>query len=224
MGEIEMNQFYKIQLAAIISIICIVSILMNVEQAFATQCSGRSIQGNFDLADTVFLGNVTMTQYAPFSDTAKVSFDVQHVFKGNVGEETEIQYDLKQMFTERMAFAKGTSYVVLPYEKNGQHHVGFCTPVYHGFPTIAKGFHDLESGNETTFGSLLPWDLPDEMSSDEMKISEEMQTMALATALQNISEIKELEKNIVLAAGILMILGIIGVIITTVVIVWRKRK
>ena len=35
MGGIEMNQFYNIQLAAIISIICIVSILMNVEQAVA---------------------------------------------------------------------------------------------------------------------------------------------------------------------------------------------
>ena len=44
--------------------------------AFATQCAGHSIQGNFDLADTVFLGNVTSIQYTPFSDTAKISFDV----------------------------------------------------------------------------------------------------------------------------------------------------
>ena len=191
--------------------------------AFAIQCSGRSIQGNFDLADTVFLGNVTSIQYSPFSDTAKISFDVQHVFKGKIGEETEVQYDLKQMFTERIAFAKGTSYVVLPGEKNGQHFVGFCTPVYHGVSTIVNGFYDLESGNETTFGNLLPWELSEEMLPDEIKKIEETQDMALAMMLQNINEIKDLEKNMMFVAGILMILGIVGGVIAVIVIVWRRR-
>ena len=192
--------------------------------AFATQCAGRSIQGNFDLADTVFFGNVTSIQYSPFTDTAKVSFDVQHVFKGNLGEEIAIHYDLKQMFTERISFAKGTSYVVLPENENGQHRVGFCTPVYHGFPTIVKGFHDLERGNKTAFGSLLPWGLPEELLPDEIKRAEETKNMAFATVLQNISEVKELEKNIMFAVGILMILGIVGGGITVAVIVWRKKR
>ena len=192
--------------------------------AFATQCSGRSIQGNFDLADTVFLGNVTSIQHSPFSDTAKISFDVQHVFKGNVGEETEVQYDLKQMFTERIAFAKGTSYVVLPEEKNGQHHVRFCTPVYHGIPTIVNGFYDIENDDETSFGSLVPWKLSGELSSDEVKKIEETQDIAFAMMLQNISEIKDLEKNMMFATGILMILGIVGGVISVIIIVWKRRK
>ena len=194
------------------------------ELAFATQCSGRSIQGNFDLADTVFLGDVTSIQFSPFSDTAKISFDVQHVFKGNVGEETEIQYDLKQMFTERIAFAKGTSYVVLPEEKNGQHHVGFCTPVYHRVPTIVNGFYDIENDNETEFGSVVPWTLSEELLSEEVKKIEETQDMAFAMMVQNISEVKDLEKNMMFAAGILMILGIVGGIIAVIMIIWKRKK
>ena len=192
--------------------------------AFATQCSGRSIQGNFDLADTVFLGNVTSIQYSPFSDTAKISFDVQHVFKGNVGDEIVIHYDLKQMFSDRMALAKGTSYVVLPGNENGQHRVGFCTPVYQGVPTIVNGFHDLESGNDTEFGNLVPWTLSEELLSDEVKKIEETQDIAFAMMLQNISEVKDLEKNMMFVAGILMILGIVSGIIVVVVIIWKRRK
>lgn len=192
--------------------------------AFATQCSGRNIQGNFDLADTVFLGNVTLTQYTPFSDTARVSFDVQHVFKGNVVEKITIHYDLKQMFTERIALAKGTSYVVLPEVKNDQYYVGFCTPVYPGIPTIVNGFHDLESGNETTFGSLLPWGLSEEMLSEEVKKIEKTQDMAFAIMLQNISEVKDLEKNMMFVAGILMILGIVVGVIAVIAMVWMRRK
>ena len=192
--------------------------------AFATQCAGRNIQGNFDLADSVFLGNVTSVQYSPFSDTAKVTFDVQHVFKGKVGEKIAIHYDLKQMFNERIAFANGTSYVVLPEEKNSQYHVGFCTPVYHGVLTVVDGFYDLENGNNTTFGNLLLWNLSEKMLPKEIKTVEETQNMAFAMTQQNIDEIKQLEKDIIFVTGILLISAIVGGIIATVVIVWRKRK
>lgn len=192
--------------------------------AFATQCAGHSIQGNFDLADTVFLGNVTSIQYTPFSNTAKILFDIHHVFKGDVGEEITIHYDLKQMFTERIAFAKGTSYVVLPVNEDGQHRVWFCTPVYQGVPTIVNGFHDLENNNETSFGNRVPWTLSEELLSDEVKKIEETQDIAFAMMLQNIDEVKDLEKNVRFVAGILMILGIVSGVIVVVVIIWKRRK
>ena len=192
--------------------------------AFATQCAGHSIQGNFDLADTVFLGNVTSIQYFPFSDAAKMSFDVQHVFKGNVGETTEIQYELEYLFTERMAFAKGMSYVVLPDERNGQRYVGFCTPVYHGVPTIVAGFHDLENANDVKFGHILPWELSEELLYDEGKKLEETQVMAFAMMTQGIGDVKELETSLMLAAGILMILGIAGGAMSVIVIIRKRRK
>ena len=128
------------------------------------------------------------------------------------------------MFTERIAFAKGTSYVVLPGNEDGQHRVGFCTPVYHGVPTIVNGFHNMENNHETSFGNLVPWTLSGELLSDEVKRIEETPDMAFAMMLQNISEVKDLEKNMMFVAGILMILGIVSGSIVVVVIIWKRRK
>ena len=128
------------------------------------------------------------------------------------------------MFTERIAFAKGTSYVVLPGNENGQHRVGFCTPVYHGVPTIVNGFHNMENNNETSFGNLVPWTLSEELLSDEVKKIEETQDMEFAMILQNISEVKDLEKNTMFVAGILMILGIVGGVISVIMMVLKRRK
>ena len=192
--------------------------------AFATQCSGRSIQGNFDLTDAVFLGTVTSMQYFPFSDTIKITFDVHHIFKGDIGEKITIHYKLKHMFSERIAFAQDASYVVMPERENSQYHVGFCTPAYLAVPTIVNGFYTLENDNDAEFGNLLPWELSEELSHVDVKKMKETQKTAFTIMQQNIGEKEQLEKSIMIIAVILLISTIIGGIITIAVILWRKRK
>ena len=192
--------------------------------AFATQCSGRSIQGNFDLAEVVFLGSVNSMQYFPFSDTIKVTFDVHHVFKGDIKEKITINYELRQMFSERIAFAQDSSYVVIPERENGQYNVRFCTPVFLAVTTIVDGFYELENDNDATFGKLVPWELSEKLSNEDVKKMEETQKTAFTNMQQNIGEKEQLEKSIMMIAGILLISAIIGGIITIVVILWRKRK
>lgn len=192
--------------------------------AFATQCSGRSIQGNFDLAHIVFLGSVNSMQYFPFSDTIKVTFDVHHVFKGDNREKITINYELRQMFSERIAFVQDTSYVVMPESEKGQYNVRFCTPVFLAVTTIVDGFYELENDNNAVFGKLVPWELSEKLSNEDIKKAEEIQKTAFTIMQQNIGEKEQLEKNIVMIAVILLISAIIGTIITIVVIFWRKRR
>ena len=195
----------------------------NDDLVFGTQCSGRSIQGNLDLTDTAFLGNVISVQHIPFLDVAKVIFDVQHVFKGDMGEKITIHYDLKPMFSERITFANGASFIVLPEENDGQHHVSFCTPVYHAVPTITNGFYELEKNPDVPFGKHVPWTLSEELLPEEIKKIEELQKKGFVMLQQNMTDIKQLEKNLIFVIGILVILAIIGGIITFVVFLWRKR-
>ena len=195
----------------------------NGDLVFGTQCSGRSIQGNLDLADTAFLGNVLSIQYIPFSDVAKVIFDVQHVFKGDVGEKITIHYDLGPMFSERITFVNGVSFVVLPEENDGQHQVSFCTPVYYAVPTITNGFFELEKNPDASFGKHVPWTLYEELSPEDIKKIEELQKKGFVILQQNMTDVKQLEKNLMFIIGILVILVIIGGIITVVVFLWRKR-
>ena len=192
--------------------------------AFATQCSGRSIQGNFDLTDVVFLGTVTSFQYVPFSDTIKVTFEVNHVFKGDIGRKITINYELKQMFSERIAFAQNASYVVMPEREIDQYHVGFCTPLYLAVPTIVNGFYTLENDNDAAFGNLVPWELSEKLSHEDIKKMKETQKTAFTIMQENIGEKEQLERNIMIIAVILLISAIIGGIITIVIILWRKRK
>ena len=192
--------------------------------AFATQCSGHSIQGNFDLTDVVFLGSVNSMQYFPFSDTIKATFDVHHVFKGDISEKITINYELRQMFSERIAFAQDASYVVMPESENGQYYVGFCTPVFLAVTTIVDGFYELENDNDAEFGKLVPWELSEKLSHEDVKKIEEMQRTGFTIMQQNIGEKEQLEKSIMMIAVILLISAIIGGIITIVVILWRKRK
>ena len=192
--------------------------------ASAMQCSGRSIQGNFDLADVVFLGTVTSMQYFPFSDTIKVTFDIHHVFKGNIREEMTIHYELKQMFSERIAFAQDASYVIMPERENGQYHVGFCTPVYLAVPTIVDGFYALENDNDAEFGNLVPWELSEKLSDVDIKKMKETQKTGFTIMQETIGEKEQLERSIMTIAAILLISVIIVGIITIVVILWRKRK
>ena len=191
---------------------------------FATQCSGRSIQGNFDLTDAVFLGTVTSMQYFPFSDTINVIFDVNHVFKGNIGEKITVHYELKQMFSERIAFAQDTSYVVMPGKEKTQYRVGFCTPVFLAVPTIVNGFYELEKDRDSVFGKLVPWELSEKLSRDDVKKMKETQNAAFTNMQQNIVEKEQQERIVMIIAVILLISAIIGGIITVIVILWRRRK
>ena len=163
-------------------------------------------------------------QYLPFSDVVKVTFDVQHIFKGDMEEKITIHYDLKPMFSERIVFANDASFIVLPEEKNGQYHVSFCTTVYHAVPTIVKGFYELEKDYGVPFGKHVPWTLSEELLPEETKKIKELQKIGFTMLQQNVTDVKQLETSLMTVIGILFILAIIGGIITVIVFLWRKRR
>ena len=185
---------------------------------FALSCDMRSVQYQYDQNDVVFEGKVVSKNYFPGSETARVTFEIQTVFKGEPPNPLTI---ISSEGFYGFKFREEKAYVVFAEKIESRFTIPLCVPTYHSFPSIVQGLNSVKEGlgnfgNQT---SGHPYEaLSDEEKNKLEKIYEE------ESELRKIEiEKTEQTRNLILS---LITVGIIGGIATGAILLirWRKRK